>query len=166
MNCDATKRPGTIVLCLGNELLADDAIGIRASEVLGKRLGRDVTVVASSQSGLALLELLEGYDRAIIVDAIKTGRCPVGQINRLSPRDLRNTYAPSPHYAGLPEMFAIAECLALRFPSQVDLVAIEVGDVQTVGGDVSEDVAASLDNLIGEVEAILENTDCGNVRHA
>lgn len=158
MNCNATERPRTIVLCLGNELLADDAIGIRAAEILAERMSQVVSVVASSQSGLALLEVLAGYDRAIIVDAIQTGKRPPGQIQRLTPSDLKDTYAPSPHYAGLPEMFAIAKHLQLRFPTRIDLVAVEVKDTSTLGGEITAEVRSSLGAVVDEVESILAKT--------
>jgi hydrogenase maturation protease len=151
----------TVVLCLGNDLLADDGIGMLAASRLQQELPESVEVVATAQSGLALLDHLIGYDRAIIVDAIHTGNQPAGTIRRLSPDDLKNAYAPSPHYAGLPEMFAIADSLSLTFPSQVDLIAIEVTDTQTVGGNVSEQVMASLEALVEEVEATLESDATG-----
>lgn len=166
MNCAATDMPRTIVLCLGNELLGDDGIGIRASEELRRRLRPDVDVVASSQSGLALLELLEGYDRAVIVDAIQTGTGPPGQIVRLSPDDLRHTHAPSPHYAGLPEMFAIASTLSLKFPTQIDLIAVEIGDASTVGGPISGEVLSSLRPLVESVTDILRSGGTGESRYA
>lgn len=157
MSSDATDRPRTVVLCLGNELLADDGVGILAARLLRERLGPDIAVIASAQSGMALIDLLTGYERAVIIDAIQTGSRPAGSILRLTPGDLREVYSPSPHYAGLPEMFAVARQLALPFPSQIDLVAIEITDAVTVGGAMSVPVAAALQPLVSDVEAILAN---------
>ncbi len=156
----------TVVLCLGNDLLADDGIGILAAERLERDLPDTVKVVATAQSGLALLDHLIGYDRAIIVDAIHTGNQPAGKICRLSPDDLKFAYAPSPHYAGLPEMFAIADKLAITFPSRVDVLAVEVTDTETIGGTVSTQVMASLDSLVEEVESILKSDRTGAGSHA
>lgn len=156
----------TVVLCLGNDLLADDGIGMLAAERLEHDLPDTVTVVATAQSGLALLDHLIGYDRAIIVDAIHTGSQPAGKIRRLSPHDLKFAYAPSPHYAGLPEMFAIADRLAITFPSRIDVLAVEVTDTETIGGIVSKQVLASLDSLVQEVETILKSDSIGAASHA
>lgn len=155
-----------IVLCLGNDLLADDGIGLLAAERLEHDLPESVKVVATAQSGLALLDHLIGYDRAIIIDAIHTGRHPAGKICRLSSDDLKFAYAPSPHYAGLPEMFAIAEKLAITFPSRIDVLAVEVADTGTIGGAVSGQVMASLDSLVEEVETLLESDRTGAGSHA
>lgn len=156
----------TVVLCLGNDLLADDGIGMRAADRLRQALVGQVDIVATAQSGLALLDHLLGYERAIIVDAIHTGTRPAGTIRRLSPNDLSTTLSPSPHYAGLPEMFAIADRLALTFPSRIDLFAIEVKDTHTIGGGISEQVMASLDRLVKEVEGILTEDRMGAGIHA
>jgi hydrogenase maturation protease len=69
-----------LILGLGNELLSDDAVGILAARVLKERLGDKADVVESSLSGMALLDLLVGYERAILIDAVKTGRTPPGTI--------------------------------------------------------------------------------------
>ena len=166
MNCGKTERVNTIVLCLGNDLLTDDGIGMLAAERLEHELPDTVKVVATAQSGLALLDHLIGYDRAIIVDAIHTGHRPAGMILRLSPDDLKFAYAPSPHYAGLPEMFAIADRLAITFPSRIDVLAVEVTDTETIGGTVSKQVMASLDSLVEEVESILKSDRIGAGSHA
>jgi hydrogenase maturation protease len=157
MSCERVEQVRTVVLCLGNDLLADDGIGMLAADRLRHELPGSAEVISTTQSGLALLDHLIGYDRAIIIDAIHTGNQPAGKIRRLAQNDLKNAYAPSPHYAGLPEMFAIAHSLSLKFPPQVDLLAIEVADTQTIGGVVSDQVMASLDTLVKEVEAILES---------
>ena len=156
----------TVVLCLGNDLLADDGIGMRAADRLRQALVGQVDIVATAQSGLALMDHLLGYERAIIVDAIHTGTRSAGTIRRLSANELSTTFSPSPHYAGLPEMFAIAGSLSLTFPSRVDLLAIEVTDTHTIGGRISEQVMASLDLLVKEVEVILTEDRIGAGIHA
>ena len=105
----------TIVLGLGNDLLGDDAAGILAARALREQIGDVADVVESSLTGLALLDLFLGYDRAIIIDAIVTGNKPPGAIHELHPSDLDPVVAPSPHYTGLPEMLAISERLDLKF---------------------------------------------------
>lgn len=141
-----------LILGLGNELLGDDAVGILAARVLKERLKDQADVVESSLSGMALLDLLVGYDRAIIIDAVKTGQTPPGTIYELSPADLGAVAAPSPHYAGLPELIATAQALTLNFPKDIKIFAIEVEDPHTVGGQLSPAVAQALGRLIQQVE--------------
>ena len=73
---DDGKREGSgiLVLGLGNPILGDDAVGIfvarEIKRLAGERTG--VTVKEASVGGFDLLDLLEGYRGAVIIDAIKT----------------------------------------------------------------------------------------------
>ncbi|MCS7197085.1 MAG: hydrogenase maturation protease [Candidatus Bipolaricaulota bacterium] len=147
-----TSSAKILVLGLGNELLSDDAVGILATRVLKERLQERADVVESALSGMALLECLIGYERAIIIDAVKTGKSPPGTIVELSPADLGAVLAPSPHYAGLPELIAAAQALQLDFPKEIQIFAIEVEDPYTIGGELSPAVAHALPKLIQRVE--------------
>ncbi len=140
-----------LVLGLGNELLSDDAIGILAARALRERLKDQADVVESSLSGIALLELFIGYERAIIIDAVKTGCRAPGTISELSPSDLSSVVAPSPHYAGLPELLALAERLHLDFPKEIKIFAIEVEDPYTIGRALREPVQNALEELTQRV---------------
>ena len=66
----------TLVLGLGNELAADDAVGVLVARAVRQRVADAAEVVESSASGMVLLEIFAGYDRAIVVDSIRTGRNP------------------------------------------------------------------------------------------
>ncbi len=142
----------TLVLGLGNELLSDDAVGVLAARALKERLKDKADVVESALSGMALLDLFIGYERAIIIDAVKTGKNPPGTISELSPTDLSVVLAPSPHYAGLPELIATAQRLHLDFPKEIKIFAIEVEDPNTIGGKLSPAVAHAFRKIVQRVE--------------
>lgn len=147
-----TSSAKILVLGLGNELLSDDAVGILAARALKEKLGERADVVESALSGMALLEFLVGYEKAIVIDAVKTGKGPPGTIYELSPSDLSAVLAPSPHYAGLPELIATAQALQLDFPKEIEIFAIEVEDPYTIGEKLSPAVAHALPKLIQRVE--------------
>jgi hydrogenase maturation protease len=146
----------TLVLGLGNELLADDAVGILAARALRDEIKGQVEIVESPLSGLALLDLFVGYERAIVLDAIKTGKHPAGTILDLNPEDLGEVFAPSPHYSGLPEMLALAHELQLEFPWKIKIFALEVVDPYTVGGGLSDKAAEGIKELVQKVKQQLE----------
>jgi len=138
-----------LVLGLGNDLLGDDAAGLLAARALKELLDLEqAEVIESSLSGIALLDHFIGYQKAVIIDAIQTGKNPPGSIIELQPEDLSEVAAPSPHYAGLPEMLALAKQLSLAFPAEIKIFALEVVDPHTIGGAVSEVVAKALPDLI------------------
>ncbi len=141
----------TLVLGLGNELLSDDGLGLLAVRKLKHENCLKADFVESSLSGMALLDLFIGYDRAIIVDAIKTGRKPPGTIYELNPEDLGPVFAPSPHYSGLPELLATAEQLGLDFPGLIKIFAMEADDPYTIGGGLTEPVNKALGELVDKI---------------
>jgi len=155
--CSRTPAVRTLVLGLGNDLLADDAVGLLVARALRERLGEldRVDVRETSVHGLALLELLVGYERAILVDAVHAGRHPPGSVIGIDPSELSEVYAPSPHYAGLPEMFALARALELDFPTDVAIIAIEVADVGTIGGPMTAAVREAVPEACRRIESRL-----------
>ncbi len=134
----------TLVLGLGNEYAGDDAAGVLAVRVLRAELAGDADVVESAASGLALLETFDGYDRAVIVDSIHTGRVPAGTIIETGLAELGLATAPSLHQAGIPELAAIARRLDMVFPDQTRVFAVEVAGPLTFGAPLSQAVAAAI----------------------
>jgi hydrogenase maturation protease len=154
----------TLVLGLGNELLSDDAVGILAARALKPRLDGRADVVESALSGLALLDLFIGYDRAIIIDAIQTGKSSPGTVLEISPADLDAVRAPSAHYCGLPELLAIARELALDFPREIAILGVEVADPLTIGGPVSEPVQRAIPEIVRRVSSRIPPGTCERTR--
>jgi hydrogenase maturation protease len=151
-----------LVLGLGNDLLADDAIGHLAVQELAPRLAGRADVQATALHGLALIDLLAGYDGAVVLDAAVTGAHPVGHVHEIDPATLAPVESPSPHFAGFPEMLRLAERLELHFPRRLRILAVEVRDPWTVGGTMTPAVAAALPGLceraeraVGELEGLL-----------
>ncbi len=146
----------TLVLGLGNELMGDDGVGIVAARVLSRELRGRADVIGGSLHGVALLDIFVGYDRAIVIDAICTGQYPPGTILEINPADLRPVEVPSPHFTGLPEMFRLAEEMGLPFPKEVRIMAMEVADPFTVGGEMTPAVRKALTKLIAGVKACVQ----------
>lgn len=151
MRTGEDAAPRTLVLGLGNDLAGDDAVGVLVARALLLELEGKADVVESAASGLGLIELLAGYERAVIVDSILTGRNPPGTITEMGLVDVGRVVAPSTHQAGLPELAAVAERLGLGFPSQTIVFAVEVVDPYTLGAGLSPPVAEAVDHLVQRV---------------
>ena len=115
-------KPTVLVLGLGNPLRGDDGVGPRIIEELTRRgLPEGVTVRDVGNAGLDLLNILEGWERAVIVDAAEMGREP-GQFVRFTPDEARLTQKDdhfSLHNAGLSEVLALANALGRTLPDFV-----------------------------------------------
>jgi len=77
-----------LVLGLGNLLMGDEGIGVHAVRELWKRtLPAHVDVVDGGTAGLEILELMQGYDKVVIIDAVDAGMEP-GTILRFGSQDV------------------------------------------------------------------------------
>jgi len=125
----------TLVLGLGNPVLSDDAIGLLAVREAQRRAGGfpGATFREASIAGFDLLELLAGFDAAIIVDAIKTGAAPPGAIHDLGPADLESSHRlVAAHEIGLGTALALGERLGAAMPKDVVILAVEIEDDLTL----------------------------------
>jgi hydrogenase maturation protease len=115
-----------LLLALGHDILRDDGVGIAAARLLREEFQETVDIVEAAGTGLALLEILEGYDRVLILDAIFTGYVAPGAILEFCREDFLKAAAPATHYAGLPEVLRQAGILGVEFPQELRLLALEV----------------------------------------
>jgi hydrogenase maturation protease len=150
---DGGGRP--LCLALGNDILGDDGVGFAAGRAVAARFGDRVEVVLTSEAGLALLEHLAGRRRALLLDSVETGRVPAGTVLAFGRDDFRRVLAPSPHYAGLPEVLALGERLGLEVPDDLRVLAMEVEDACTVREGLSPAVERALPELVERAAAIL-----------
>jgi len=135
------------VLCLGNDLLADDALGFRVARALRRELGTggrsNVDILETPESGFALLDHLQGVRRLVVIDTVVTGATDPGTVLELKEGDLDGPRGGSPHYIGLLETLDLARALGLDVPDDVVIVAVEAGDYTTVGGEMTPPVGAA-----------------------
>ncbi len=143
-----------VILGLGNDLLGDDGIGLLAAEALRGREGPGVSIRTSAQAGLYLLEQLQGFEDAIVIDSV-LGTCP-GQVRELRGAELQEVSVPSAHYVGLPEALALARASGLTVPSRLRIFGIEIDVSQRIGSPPTPGVLASLDNVAAAVARAAE----------
>ena len=150
----------TLVLGMGNPILRDDGVGILVAQAAAARCPRDdVVFVEASVGGMRLLNVLAGYERVIMVDAIKTPDGTPGELYRLYPSDLpASLHANSTHDLSLPGALALGRSLGLALPKDESLViiGIEVEDVLTFGEECTPAVVEAIPRA---VEAVLAELD-------
>ncbi len=147
----------TLVLGLGNPILTDDGVGIHVLRVVVACCQRDdVAFAEASVGGLRLLDLLVGYDRLILVDAIQTPGGQPGQVYRLHPGDLRaSLHSGSTHDLTLAGALALGRGIGMALPEDaaITILAVEVEDVLTFGETCTPPVAAVIPRV---AEMVLE----------
>jgi hydrogenase maturation protease len=141
-------HPRILVLGLGNDILGDDAVGLLAARRLRAFLPESVDVLEAAGGGIGLLDVLEGYDRALLLDSIATGIHAPGTILEFSSDDFRNLVAPSPHYTGIPELLQLAEHLDIPFPKTIRILALEIADPYQIREGLSRSADRALPPLV------------------
>jgi len=145
-----------VVLGLGNDILADDAVGLVAARFLRRHYADEIEVVEAAESGLALLDFLEGRSHALLLDAILTGRHPAGTVLEFSRDDFPDARSSSSHYAGIPEVLGLAECLNVPVPTDLCILAMEVKDLYHLREGLSAPVEQALPAYVGRAQRILD----------
>ncbi len=159
--------PGNIlVLGLGNELLKDDAVGIRVAETLRESLPSEIDVRSTSLFGLSLLDELIGRDKVLLIDSYLPVDCLGADILELNVDSFGGTQASCPHFVGLAEIREVMRSLDLGFPSEVRILAIPVSDPLTFSTELSSEVAARVGEAAERARRILHTWFAPAEQHA
>jgi hydrogenase maturation protease len=148
---------------IGQSLRGDDAAGLEAVRLWRERFPEtaarsEIRVETSELPGLNLLDLLQGVEAALLVDALQDDSAPAGTLVRLSPEELA-AFVPgsgSAHGWGAAETLqlgrlvdpSLAEC-------RIILIGI-VGDGFELGAGLSPRVRQALDPAAERIEAELQ----------
>lgn len=139
----------TVVLGLGNMLMADDGVGLAALARLEDEwfAPRGVALVDGGTWGMNLLHIVEGADQLLILDAIDTGGVP-GSIVRLEGTDIPRFLAQkvSPHQIDLREVLALADLRGM-LPERILALGIQPQRIE-MSTALSPVVEANIDALV------------------
>lgn len=127
---------------MGNPILSDDSVGIKIAQALKSLIHHtEITVMETSKAGLSLLDLLIDFDRAIIIDSIKTEGGKVGRVRQLCLGELNESrHIDSCHGINLATTVQFGKQLGLKLPEQIAIFAIEAADVSTFSEELSPEV--------------------------
>ena len=150
---EGRSRRLILVLGVGNLLLGDEGVGIHAVRELEKRaLPPQVDVVDGGTAGLNLLDLMKGYERVIIVDAVDAGEEP-GTILRFTPQEVASDAQALPlslHQTEILKVLELATYLGRPLPP------ITIYGIQPQAMDWSTGLSPALQARLSKlVDAIL-----------
>ena len=153
-----------LVLCLGNDILRDDGVGCAVADALEVSLphspiptpqSQGFVVKRSALSGFYLLDELTGWDRVLVVDAVKTGQHPPGEVLSFPFEALGTEEGPSPHAAGLPTVIRLGRQSGVPLPSWIHIVAVEVDDMESFVEGLTPAVAAAVPRAVAVIRSLL-----------
>ncbi len=147
----------TRIIGIGHLDRGDDALGRIAAVRLRQNAPAGVEIIETDGEAGKLLDLFQGTDTVIVIDACLSGAKP-GTVQRIDagvtqmPRWLGSA---SSHAIGLAESVELARVLG-QLPNRLIVYAVEAASF-TLGAPLSDSVAAALDSLparIGEDLAV------------
>lgn len=146
-----------LVVCIGNELVADDGVGwVVYQELRRLELPQGVRLVFLGLGGIDLLEELDGEELLLVVDGVQLG-APPGTVHRLGWEDLPQAPARpvSGHGIGVREAITIGRRLyPQRVPAETRLIGIEGRCFDRLGQGLSPEVAGAVPEAVGIVASL------------
>jgi hydrogenase maturation protease len=141
----------TLVLGIGNPILSDDAVGIK----IARRLEAEKPGLAVEQTNdapIALIDLITGYERLIIIDSIKTGQGEPGELYQLEIDDFSVSHDIAfSHGMDIATAFEVGRNLGCPMPRSVKIYAVEVKDNETFAEECSPEVTERIPALVEQI---------------
>jgi len=141
-----------LVLGVGNILLHDEGLGVRAIEELERAytFAPGVELVDGGTCGLELLDNLKDRELLLIIDAMKNGG-PPGSVYRLADQEVPSHFNTriTPHQLGISDLLATLGLMD-ALPKRLVLFGVEPDDLST-GLGLSPAVAVGMGKVVTEV---------------
>ena len=141
----------TIILGVGNPILSDDGVGIHVANQLKQHIhDPDVVIDEALTGGMNLLDLLLGYDKAIIIDAVKIDNGKDGEVKRIPLNSFSTMHSCNPHDVSLTEAIQMAEKLGeTKIPKEIIVIGIMMKKLPCeFGENLSEKIAMAVPNAV------------------
>ena len=164
-------QPRTVVVGLGNPVLGDDGVGWRVADEVEDRLCvlretarqagggcATVDVERLGVGGLRLMEFLDGYDEAILIDAAEFPDRPLGEVRSCALEEL-DCYAAghldSAHDASLVTALALGRRLGASLPTRIQTVTVQVRRTDVFSEQLTPEVEAAVPTAAAAVVGLL-----------
>jgi len=161
----------TLIIGLGNPILGDDGVGWVVAEQVQSALSNPQSKILNPQSievefaslgGLSLMERLTDAERVILVDAIFTGKHPIGTVSRFlldELPDLSAGHSTSAHDTSLRNALQVGRDMHVPLPEDenVIIVTVEAEAVYDFSQELSPAVAAAVPLALNEVLQLLRD---------
>jgi len=147
------KKNKVLLLGIGNPLLTDDGIGIVAAREISEMGLPGVDVEEATASGIEVMEMMLGYEKVVVVDAIMWPDHEPGEVLRLDEKDFSHTvHGSSPHGVNISTAIALGrQTTPEEMPREIVFLAMQAEDVSTFSERQTPRVRKSIPAFISAV---------------
>jgi hydrogenase maturation protease len=153
----ASQSKKCIVVGIGNPLLTDERAGLEVVERL-KSQNADVETATRYPAERDVLDVIMGYEQAVIVDACQLGLQP-GTVLEVSPEEMldRRTAASSHAGAWGDALKTGIECYPDQMPADIKIMLVEIEDVSTFSTQCTPVVSHAIGDVVSRIHASRPN---------
>lgn len=145
-----------LVMCVGNPLMGDEGVGPRCAEHLMKHYSfpDNVEVVDAGTMGFGILNMFQGVDFVIVVDAVQGTGYGAGTVVALDPEGMApNQILHSLHDARLTDVLDAATLMGLE--PEVTCIGVQVDEIVQWQLELSPPVEAAVPLAVSAVVEVL-----------
>ena len=142
----------------GSDALTDDGLPIHlVRDLQNKYPGKSMVFATSPVGGMELINLLEGFDTALLIDTQMTGRREHGAITEFGPDDFAETYhLSSQHDVSFHDALRLANLMEIPMPGAIQVVAIEISDNKTLSFELSDQIRDKYPSILYYLCRVIE----------
>lgn len=139
----------TVILGIGNTILSDEGVGVRAAEAIEAAydLPEGVEVIDGGTAGMELLGPLTNTDLLVVLDAVKSGK-PPGTVIKLAGDQVPVFFRSklSPHQVSICDVLAGLE-FSGEAPGDLVLIGVEPDNLD-LGLELTPAIAAKVPEMV------------------
>jgi len=151
----------TIILGVGNQILGDDGVGVQVANEL-KKIVKDpnITIEDAVTGGMNLLELILGFDKAIIIDAVKSKSGKNGEVKKIPLTEFSTIHSCNPHDVSLFEAIKMAKKMGEnRIPNEIIIIGILMKKIpcefsEKLSPKIQEAVPNAINMVLNEIKKV------------
>jgi hydrogenase maturation protease len=150
------NKKKVLILGMGNILLQDEGVGVRAIEYMqDKPLPDHVDLLDGGTGGFTLLPEIQKYDAVILIDATLDDH-PIGTIRVIQPKFSKDfPKAMSTHDIGLKDLIDSASVLGKLPP--LHLIVVTIKEIQAMDTELSPEIEEILPQIYFRVRNLVRN---------
>jgi len=152
------SRGKCLIIGFGSDALSDDGLPIRLINDLKAILDPDKFILMTSPvGGLELLNLLDGFNTAVLIDTQLTSKRKPGVIHKFTPDNFEETFhLSSQHDVYFHEALRLGSEMGISMPDDIHIVAIEIVENKKLSFEFSDEIREKYQSILSYLCRILK----------
>lgn len=146
-----------LIMGVGNEILMDDGIGPKVVLELEKRWPLPgVEYQTTTLGGMEVVEMINGYEWVVFVDAIKTKDGAPGEVYEFTVSDFKETlHLTNLHDISFVQAVELGKTLGFKIPEHIYIYAIEIIEDQVFGEEFTPPLQEKYEAILEEIQELI-----------